>query len=116
MKVPDLKRGHSVFRQVVAIRWAGDVSEDAKQGYRDALDALRGIPELVGLTWGDDARHFDGNFDFVAVMDFADFASARRYVEHPLHQTYVLDHASKVVGERVIVQHDWSATPAASSQ
>ena len=100
-----------MFRQVVAIRWADDVSPEAKQGYRDALDALRAIPELLGLTWGDDARHFEGNFDFVAVMDFADFPSARRYVEHPLHQTYIHDHASKVVGDRVVVQHDWTAPP-----
>ena len=101
-----------MFRQVVAIRWAEAVSPHAKQAYREALDALREIPELIALTWGDDAGHFEGNFDFVAVMDFADFASARVYVEHPLHQTYVRDHASKVVGERVVVQHDW--TPASS--
>ena len=97
-----------MFRQVISIRWADGVSGEAKQGFRDALDSLRDIPELLGLTWGDDARHFDGNFDLVAVMDFADFASARVYVEHPLHQTYVRDHASKVVGERVVVQHNWS--------
>jgi hypothetical protein len=96
-----------MFRQVVAVQWADDVGPEAKQGYRDALDALREIPELLSLTWGDDAGHFEGNFDLVAVMDFADFASARVYVEHPLHQTYVREHASKVIGERVVVQHDW---------
>jgi Stress responsive A/B Barrel Domain len=68
-------------------------------------------PELLGLTWGDDARHFEGNFDLVVVADFADFASARAYVEHPLHQTYVRDHASKVVSDRVVVQHDWTPQP-----
>ena len=99
-----------MFRQVISIRWADDVSAEAKQQYRQALDALRDIPELLGLTWGDDAGHFEGNFDFVAVMDFADFASARVYVEHPLHQAYIRDHASKVVGERVVVQHDWIPT------
>jgi hypothetical protein len=100
-----------MFRQVVAIRWTDGVSPAAKQGFRDALDALRGIPELLVLTWGDDARHFDGNFDLVAVMDFADFASARAYTEHPLHHCYVHDHASKVVSDRVIVQHDWTPLP-----
>lgn len=99
-----------MFRQVISIRWADDVSVEAKQQYREALDALRGIPELLELTWGDDAGHFEGNFDFVAVMDFADFASAQVYVEHPLHQVYVRDHASKVVGDRVVVQHDWTPT------
>lgn len=101
----------AVFRQVVAIRWADGVSVDGKQGYRDALDALTAIPELLALTWGDDAGHFDGNFDFVAVMDFADFDSALVYVQHPLHQTYIRDHASKVIGERVIVQHEWTPPP-----
>jgi hypothetical protein len=101
-------RGDVIFRQVVAIRWVDGVSDEAKQKYRDALDGLRAIPELLALTWGDDAGHFAGNFDFVAVMDFADFAAARSYVEHPLHQTYVRDHASRVTSDRVIVQHDWS--------
>ena len=98
-----------MFRQVVVITWADGVSPAAKQGFRDALDRLRAIPELVALTYGDDAGHFDGNFDFVAVMDFDDFAAARRYVDHPLHQSYIRDHASQVVGQRVIVQHDWDA-------
>jgi hypothetical protein len=97
----------------VSIRWAEGVTFEAQQGYRDALAGLRAIPELLALTFGDDARHFEGNFDFVAVMDFADFASARVYVENPLHQAWVRDHASKVVGERVVVQHDW--TPLASN-
>jgi hypothetical protein len=97
-----------MFRQVVSIRWAEGVTPEAKQAYRDALAALRDVPELLALTYGDDAGHFEGNFDFVAVMDFADFATARRYVEHPLHQAYISEHASKVVGERVIVQHDWT--------
>ena len=102
-----------MFRQVVAVRWAEGVSPEAKQSYRDAIDRLRAIPELLAMTWGDDAGHFDDNFDFVAVMDFDDFASARRYVDHPLHQSYVRDHASQVVGERVVVQHEWIAPGAA---
>ena len=100
-----------MFRQMVGIRWADDVSPRRNRDTVEALDALRGIPELLALTWGDDARHFEGNFDFVAVMDFADFASARAYVEHPLHQTYVRDHASMVISDRVIVQHDWTPPP-----
>ncbi len=103
-----LDREAAVFRQVISIRWAAGVSAEVQQGYRDALESLRAIPELLGLTWGDDARHFEGNFDFVAVMDFADFASARVYVEHPLHQAYVRDHVRTVVGDRVVVQHDWT--------
>jgi hypothetical protein len=60
--------------------------------------------QVISIRWVDgvsaDAKQ--------AVMDFADFASARTYVEHPVHQTYIRDHASKVVGDRVVVQHDWT--------
>jgi Stress responsive A/B Barrel Domain len=98
-----------MFRQVVVYQWADGVSPESKQAFRDALDRIRAIPELLAMTWGDDAGHFDDNFDFVVVADFADFASARRYVAHPLHQAYVGDHASKVIGQRIIVQHDWVA-------
>ena len=89
------------------MRWSDGVSDGDKQGLRDAIESLRAIPELLALTWADDARHFEGNFDLVAVMDFADFDSARVYVQHPTHKAYVRDHASKIIGERVIVQHDW---------
>ena len=98
-----------MFRQVVVTTWVENVSEEATQAFRDALEGLRAIPELLALTCGDDAGHFDDNFDFVAVMDFADFSSARRYVAHPLHQAYVRDHASQVVRQRAVVQHEWEA-------
>lgn len=96
-----------MFRQVVSIRWAEGVTEEQKEGYRAALEELRAIPELRSLVWGDDARIFEGNFDLVAVMDFDDFPAARRYVEHPVHQRYVRDYSVPLVGERVIVQHEW---------
>jgi len=100
-----------MFRQVISVTWAEGVSPEAKQGYRDALAGLRAIPELLALDFGDDAGHFEGNYDFVAIMDFADFASARVYVENPLHQSYIREHASKVIGGRVVVQYDWEPQP-----
>ena len=63
-----------------------------------------------------DRRHpvpVAAHLDLAAVMDFADFDAARAYVQHPLHQTFIRDHVAKVVGERVIVQHDWT-TPSLS--
>ena len=101
-----------MFRQVVVSQWADGVSAEAKQGFRDAVEQLREIPELLAMTYGDDAGHFDDNFDFVVVADFTDFDSARRYVAHPLHQAYVRDHASKVIGQRIVVQHDWDGPEA----
>jgi len=96
-----------MFRQVIVSRWVEGTSPEAKQAYRDAIEGLRAIPELLAMKCGDDAGHFEDNFDFVVVSDFADFESARRYVAHPLHQAYVRDHATKVIAQRIVVQHDW---------
>ncbi|MHA6794051.1 VOC family protein [Pseudonocardia bannensis] len=97
-----------MFRQVVAHRWAAGTTASDRRRYRDAMEALRGIPELTGLRYGDDAAHFPGNHEFVAVLDFPDFAAARRYVEAEPHRRFVADHASRVVDARVVVQHDWA--------
>jgi catechol 2,3-dioxygenase-like lactoylglutathione lyase family enzyme len=98
-----------MFRQVVAHRWSEGLDDEAKEAFRAALHALRGIPELVELQAGDDAGHFADNFDYVAVMDFADFGAARRYLEHPLHRSFIDHHARGCLAERVVVQHNWGA-------
>lgn len=98
-----------MFRQVIAHRWAGGTDDDARTAFRDALESLRTIPELVALRHGDDVGRFDGNHDYVAVLDFPDFAAARRYVASDLHQAFVRDHARAVVDDRVVVQHEWAA-------
>ena len=96
-----------MFRQVMVCTFVDGATPEQRQAYRDAVERLREMPELLEMKCGADAGHFEDNFDFVIVADFADFESARRYVEHPLHQAYVRDHASKLVSQRVIVQHDW---------
>jgi catechol 2,3-dioxygenase-like lactoylglutathione lyase family enzyme len=97
-----------MFRQVIAHRWAQGTDADARAGYRAAMEALRAIPELVALRHADDGEFFEGNHDYVAVMDFPDFAAARRYVASALHQAFVNGHARHVVDARVVVQHDWA--------
>lgn len=97
-----------MFRQVVAHRWAQGTTDEDRRRYREAMDGLRAIPELTALRYGDDAAHFAGNHDFVAVLDFPDFAAARRYVDAEPHRRFVAEHALRVVDARVIVQHDWA--------
>src|SRR5947209_12278405 len=97
-----------MFRQVVAHRWAPGTDDAARAGFRTSMESLRAIPELVALRHGDDAALFDGNHDYVAVLDFPDFAAARRYVASDLHQAFVAEHACVVVDARVVVQHDWA--------
>src|SRR4051812_28561152 len=65
----------AVFRQVVAHRWAPQADATDRDGFRTAMESLRAVPELVALRHGDDAGHFVGNHDYVAVLDFPDFAA-----------------------------------------
>jgi catechol 2,3-dioxygenase-like lactoylglutathione lyase family enzyme len=97
-----------VFRQVVAHRWSPAADAAARDGFRDAMESLRTVPELVALQHRDDAGHFAGNHDYVAVLDFPDFDAARRYVASPIHQAFVREHAVSAVECRVVVQHDWA--------
>jgi catechol 2,3-dioxygenase-like lactoylglutathione lyase family enzyme len=98
-----------MFRQVVMHRWPSAATDEDRTGFRQAMDRLRDIPELTALRYGDDVGRFEGNHDFVAVLDFPDFDAARRYVETPAHRSFVADHASRLSTERVIVQHEWGA-------
>lgn len=97
-----------MFRQVVSQTWAAGVTEDQKQGFIDALTALGAIPEVTSIRVGTDAGLFEGNYDVVSVLDFADFASARRYVEHPDHQGFVANWSRPHTDQRVVVQHEWA--------
>jgi catechol 2,3-dioxygenase-like lactoylglutathione lyase family enzyme len=96
-----------MFRQVVAHRWVAGTTDDERTAFRAAMDGLRAVPELSALRYGDDAGHFPGNHDFVAVLDFPDLAAARRYVDAEPHRRFVDEHARRVVDARVVVQHDW---------
>ena len=96
-----------MFRQVVMHRWPGNSTSQERDAYRQAMERLREIPDVISIRFGDDARRFEGNHDFVVVLDYADFDAARRYVEHPLHQHFVNEHARPMATERVVVQHEW---------
>lgn len=97
-----------MFRQVVSYRWKDGVTDAQKAAFAAAFAGLRAIPEVISLRFADDAGHFEGNYDVVAVMDFPDFPSARRYVADDRHQAYIRDFASQMINERVVVQHDWA--------
>jgi catechol 2,3-dioxygenase-like lactoylglutathione lyase family enzyme/uncharacterized protein (DUF1330 family) len=98
-----------VFRQVVAHRWAPGTTDGDRTRYRAALDALREIPEVTALRHGEDAALFDGNHEFVIVLDFPDLAAARRYVQAEPHRRFVTEHAMRLADARVVVQHYWAA-------
>jgi catechol 2,3-dioxygenase-like lactoylglutathione lyase family enzyme len=95
-----------MFRQVIMQTWADGVTARQKDAMIAALAALRRIPEVVSASGGVDAGHFPGNWGAVSVLEFCDFAAARRYVTHPDHQAFVA-HARPLTSGRAVVQYDW---------
>jgi catechol 2,3-dioxygenase-like lactoylglutathione lyase family enzyme len=98
-----------MFRQVVVQTWGDGVTNEQKQALLRALAALRQIPEVVSARGGIDGGYFSGNWGSVAVLDFADLDSARRYVAHPAHQAFIADHSAPLTGRRAVVQYEWGA-------
>lgn len=96
-----------MFRQVISQTWAAGVTEDQKKGFIEALMGLAVVPEVASIRVGADAGLFEGNYHVVSVLDFADFAAARRYVEHPDHQAFLATWSRPYTDKRVIVQHEW---------
>lgn len=99
--------GEHPHPQVVSQTWAASVTEDQKQGFIEALTGLGAVPDVASIRAGADAGLFEGNYDVVSVLDFADLASARRYVEHPNHQAFLATWSRPYTDKRVVVQHEW---------
>jgi hypothetical protein len=70
-----------MFCQVIAHQWAPGTTADDRAGFAQALQALRGVPEVSDLRWGEDGTGIAGNHDAVSIIDFPDLAAARRRSE-----------------------------------
>lgn len=97
-----------MFRQVIAHRWSDGVSAERRAAFQVAVAELGQIPEVSSVIAGPDLRLFDGNHDFVTVLDFPDAGAAARYVAHPIHQAFISRHRGSL-RDRVVVQHEWGA-------
>ncbi|MEU2610471.1 VOC family protein [Micromonospora sp. NPDC007271] len=97
-----------MFRQVIAHRWAPGTTADDRAEFAAAFEALREVPDVAALWLGEDTTTIDDNHDAVTIIDFPDYAAARRYVDSPLHKRFIADHASKAVTARTVVQVDWA--------
>jgi Stress responsive A/B Barrel Domain len=67
-----------MVRNVVMIRFKPGTPEAQIDAVRDALEALD-FPERTNLSIGRDAGLREGNMDFVALADFPDEDSYRRF-------------------------------------
>ncbi|GAC1338457.1 MAG: hypothetical protein NVSMB29_04260 [Candidatus Dormibacteria bacterium] len=95
-----------MFRQIVAHRWAPDLTPEDRATFEAAAAGLGSIPDVYAARGGSDLKLFPGNHDFALVLDFGDREAAARYVQHPIHQTFIAEYR-RMIDDRVIVQCEW---------
>ena len=102
-----------MFRHVVMVRLAEDMTADQKEALRGGLARMpEVIPEIRAYRFGGDAGLNNDNFDFVVTADFDDAAGYLAYRDHPDHQKLVSELLGPFVVKRAAVQFEWpSAMP-----
>ena len=74
-----------------------------------AVEAVRALPDVVptirALSCGTDAGVAEGNFDFVAVVDFDDRAGYQTYASHPDHVRVIVELLRPIAAQRAAVQY-----------
>ena len=102
-----------MFRHVVMVRLAEDMTDDQKEALRGGLARMTEvIPEIRSYRFGGDAGLNPDNFDFVVTADFDDADGYLAYRDHPDHQKLVAELLGPFVTKRAAVQFEWpSALP-----
>ena len=96
-----------MLRHIVMITFKPDVTDAQKDAYRSAVMGFAdNIPEIRSLVCGDNVGSGPNHHDFAIVADFDDMAAFRKYIDGPVHQGYVQDHARKVVEKLAAIQHE----------
>lgn len=93
------------FRQVLLLRWRPGTDPAARSATLAAALALPGeTVDVLGVEVAE-GRRFEDTWDAVIVMDFADEAAWRRYLDHPAHRAFVADHSLPTIAERAVIHH-----------
>jgi hypothetical protein len=95
-----------VFRHCVMFKWADDVSADAKAAVSAGLDELAKLTCVQGYQHGPDAGVSDGNWDYVAVGDFASVDDYKTYATDEGHLTLIADLIKPNISARAAIQYD----------
>ena len=99
-----------MFRHVVLVRFADDMTDKQKAALRDGLARLPDvIPDIRSYRFGHDIGINEGNFDFVVTADFDNAEGYLTYRDHPDHQKLVKELLGPFVAKRAAVQFEWPA-------
>ena len=95
-----------MFRHCVMFRWADDVSDATKATISTGLDALAKLECVAAYNHGPDAGISDGNWDYVAVGDFASVDDYRTYAADEGHVQLIAEWIKPNISARAAVQYN----------
>lgn len=74
-----------MLTHLVCFKYKAEVSEDARAEHRSRLQALAGLPGVIGLTVGADVIRSPRSYDTGLVVIFSDRAALDAYQRDPQH-------------------------------
>lgn len=96
-----------MFRHCVMFRWSDEATDEAKAAVAAGLDELAKMDCITTYKHGPDAGVSDGNWDYVAVGDFADVEAYRVYATDTDHVALITDVIKPNISARAAVQYSF---------
>jgi len=87
--------------------WNDDASEDTKEAISAGLNELTKLDVVTAYHHGPDAGIGSGNWDYVAVGDFASAADYQVYASDPGHIALIADLIKPNIRARAAVQYEF---------
>jgi len=96
-----------MFRHCVMFNWNDDATDEAKAAVSAGLDELAKLDVAVAYHHGPDAGVSDGNWDYVAVGDFASVEDYQVYATDADHVALITDLIRPNINGRAAVQYEF---------
>jgi len=96
-----------MFRHCVMFTWSDDATDEAKAAVSAGLDELAKMDAITTYRHGPDAGVSDGNWDYVAVGDFASVDHYRIYANDQDHLDLIANVIRPAISARAAVQYEF---------
>lgn len=95
-----------MIRHCVMFKWADGATDEAKAAVSAGLDELAKLEVIAAYHHGPDAQISDGNWDYVAVGDFASVADYQAYAVAADHVELIANVIRPNISARAAVQYN----------
>jgi len=96
-----------MFRHCVMFTWNEDATDEAKAAVAAGLDELAKLDAISTYHHGPDAGVSEGNWDYVAVRDFASVDDYKIYAHDADHQALIANVIRPNISARAAVQYEF---------